>query len=126
MSYTFFGCAFRRSSQNVGVLLALETEIEMGYVFSACVCRRGSPNVGVSLARARKLAAMQSNASTLEEDRKNRLAQLDEQERKRVEEDAKIRSDKARFLGQVQRQAGATGDLKSRLQGRSGLLRDED
>ncbi|TKX18932.1 hypothetical protein C1H76_8821 [Elsinoe australis] len=76
--------------------------------------------------RAKKLAAMQSNAAGVEEDRRKRLAEIAEKEKMQAEEDAKIRSDKGKFLGQVKRQADETGDLRSRLQGRGGLVRDAD
>ncbi|PSK46113.1 hypothetical protein B9Z65_5081 [Elsinoe australis] len=67
-----------------------------------------------------------SNAAGVEEDRRKRLAEIAEKEKMQAEEDAKIRSDKGKFLGQVKRQADETGDLRSRLQGRGGLVRDAD
>lgn len=76
-------------------------------------------------ARAKRLAEMQGNANTLEDDRRNRLAEIAAKERKQLEEDEKKRSEKGRFVGGLHRQAGET-DLSQRLAGRGGLQRLED
>ncbi|KAK5117484.1 hypothetical protein LTR85_008869 [Meristemomyces frigidus] len=69
--------------------------------------------------RAAKLAAMQSNASELESDRKARLSDLAAKEAKQREEDDKKRSDKARFVSSVRREAEGV-DMSRRLQDRRG------
>ncbi|EGP82680.1 uncharacterized protein MYCGRDRAFT_77975 [Zymoseptoria tritici IPO323] len=69
--------------------------------------------------RAKKLAAMQSNADSLETDRKARLAELDAREAKQREEDDRKRSEKARFIGSVRKDAEGV-DLGRRLQDRRG------
>ncbi|KAI5849803.1 Pre-mRNA splicing factor-domain-containing protein [Tricharina praecox] len=84
--------------------------------------------------RARKLAAMQSNASSLDADRAKRLALLAEKEKAAAaaEEDARMRNNKyggrAQFLNQAHRQAGEM-DLGERVgRSRQGLIvgRDQD
>ncbi|KAK5164315.1 RNA-splicing factor [Saxophila tyrrhenica] len=55
--------------------------------------------------RLAKLAAMQSNASDLETERKSRLADIEAKEARQREEDDKKRSDKARFIGSVRKEA---------------------
>ena len=74
--------------------------------------------------RAAKLAAMQSNASELETDRKTRLAEIAANEAKQREEDDKKRSEKGRFVSDVRRNAEGV-DLSRRLQDRRGG-RDDD
>ncbi|KAI9841112.1 MAG: RNA-splicing factor [Sclerophora amabilis] len=78
-------------------------------------------------AKARRLAAMQSNASTLEDDRRRRWMETTErEERERLEEDRR-RSEKASFVSGLHRQAHSTIDLKDRLQrSRGNLERLED
>jgi len=76
--------------------------------------------------RAKRLAAMQGNASALEDERRSRLADLSERERKQMEADDKIRSEKGRFVGKLRNQAENTVGLGQRLQGRSGLQRMDD
>lgn len=66
--------------------------------------------------RARKLAAMQSNADSLESDRKMRLAELDAREAKQHEEDDRKRSGQAKFIGNVRREAEGV-DIGRRLNG---------
>lgn len=75
--------------------------------------------------RLAKLAAMQSNATELEADRRKRLAELEERDRKQKEEDDKKRSEKGKFVGQLRSQAdiGQGGGLGARLAGRAGLQR---
>jgi hypothetical protein len=75
--------------------------------------------------RLAKLAAMQSNATELEADRKKRLAELEERDRIQKEEDDKKRSEKGKFVGQLRSQAdmGQGGGLGARLAGRTGLQR---
>ena len=68
---------------------------------------------------------MQANASSLEGDRKTRLADLAEKERKQREADDRMRSDKGRFVGKINKQA-ETVDLGARLQGRAGLQKMDD
>lgn len=75
--------------------------------------------------RAAKLAAMQSNASELESDRKERLAELAAKETAQREEDDKKRSEKGRFVSSVRREAEGV-DLGRRLQDRRGGGLDED
>ncbi|KAF1344904.1 Pre-mRNA splicing factor-domain-containing protein [Delphinella strobiligena] len=75
--------------------------------------------------RARKLAEMQGNANSLEDERRKRLAELEEKERMQREEDDKKRSDKGRFVSSVRRAAEDT-DLASRLAGRGGIQRMDD
>lgn len=74
--------------------------------------------------RARKLAAMQSNADSLESDRKTRLAELDAREAKQREEDDRKRSGQAKFIGNVRREAEGV-DMGRRLKGASGRLDDD-
>ena len=74
--------------------------------------------------RAARLAAMQSNASELESDRKTRLTELEIQEAKQREEDDKKRSDRGRFIGGVRREAEEV-DLGRRLHGRRGGMEDD-
>jgi hypothetical protein len=69
--------------------------------------------------RAAKLAAMQSNASDLETERKSRLADIAATEAKQREEDDKKRSDRAGFIGSVRRDAEGV-DMSRRLHGRGG------
>jgi hypothetical protein len=68
---------------------------------------------------------MQGNANSLEDERRNRLAELEEKERKQREEDDKKRSDMGRFVSGVRREAENTG-LASRLAGRAGKQRMDD
>ncbi|KAK4495408.1 hypothetical protein PRZ48_013739 [Zasmidium cellare] len=75
--------------------------------------------------RAKKLAAMQSNASDLEADRKARLTALDEREQKQREEDDRKRSDKGRFIGDVRKDAEGVG-LGRRLADRPRGGMDDD
>ncbi|KAK0774033.1 RNA-splicing factor [Friedmanniomyces endolithicus] len=75
--------------------------------------------------RAAKLAAMQSNASELESDRKIRLAETAAQESKQREEEDKKRSDQGRFVSGVRRQAEGVG-LERRLGGGRAGRADED
>ena len=74
--------------------------------------------------RAAKLAAMQSNASELETDRKTRLADIAAMEAKRKEEDDRKRSDRAGFIGSVRKDAEGV-DMGRRLLNRGGRM-DED
>lgn len=73
--------------------------------------------------RAKKLAAMQSNADTLEEDRKTRLAELEAREAKQREEDDRKRSGQARFISNVRREAEGV-DIGRRLKGGNGRMDD--
>jgi len=75
--------------------------------------------------RLAKLAAMQSNATELEADRRKRLAELEERDRIQKEEDDRKRSEKGKFVGQLRSQAdiGQGGGLGARLAGRTGLQR---
>ena len=82
------------------------------------------PSVDEADDRAAKLAAMQSNADTLESDRKTRLTEIAAQEAKQRDEDDRKRSDKAKFVGSVRREAEGV-DLSRRLQDRRGG-RDDD
>lgn len=75
--------------------------------------------------RARKLAEMQGNATSLEDERRRRLGELEEKERLQREEDDKKRSDKGRFVSSVRREAENT-DLASRLAGRGGKQSMDD
>lgn len=75
--------------------------------------------------RAEKLAAMQSNASELESERKARLAGIAEREAKQREEDDKKRSDRGKFVSGVRRDAEGV-DLSRRLGERRGGGRMED
>jgi len=75
--------------------------------------------------KAKRLAAMQENAGSLEDERRQRLADLAEKERRQQEEDDKVRSEKGRFVGKLHKQADA-GDLGSRLSGRIGLQKLDD
>jgi hypothetical protein len=74
--------------------------------------------------REKRLAAMQSNASELEVDRRARLADLDARDAKQREEDDRKRSDKANFIGGIRKEAEGV-DTGRRLQGGRGG-RDED
>ena len=56
--------------------------------------------------RARKLAAMQSNASELEQERRQRVADAKAEDERVREQDEKVRSNKARFVSGLHRQAG--------------------
>ncbi|TKA67168.1 hypothetical protein B0A55_08689 [Friedmanniomyces simplex] len=75
--------------------------------------------------RAAKLAAMQSNASELESDRKTRLSEMAALEAKQREEEDKKRSDQGRFVNGVRKQAEGVG-LERRLGGAKGGRVDED
>ena len=74
--------------------------------------------------RAAKLAAMQSNASELETDRKTRLTELEAEEARQREQDDKKRSEKGKFIGGVRSQAEGV-DAARRLRDRRGGV-DED
>jgi hypothetical protein len=74
--------------------------------------------------REKRLAAMQSNASELEVDRRARLANLDARDAKQREEDDRKRSDKANFIGGIRKEAEGV-DTGRRLQGGRGG-RDDD
>ncbi|KAK4609447.1 Pre-mRNA-splicing factor cwc25 [Fulvia fulva] len=76
--------------------------------------------------RARKLAAMQTNASDLEADRKARLTALEQQEAEQREEDDRKRSEKGKFIGSVRKEAENV-DLGRRLGGDrpKGAMRDD-
>jgi len=76
--------------------------------------------------KAKRLAAMQSNASSLEEERRTRLAELAANERKQLEEDDRLRSEKGGFVRKLHRQAESTVDLGQRLQGSRGVLQKMD
>lgn len=67
---------------------------------------------------------MQSNADSLEEDRKTRLAELEAREAKQREEDDRKRSGQAKFIGNVRREAEGV-DIGRRLKGVSGRMDDE-
>lgn len=78
--------------------------------------------------RARKLAAMQSAASELDEDRVKRLAALEERERAAREADdrGRQRGGDRSFVNGLHRQAGKL-DLAERMgRGRQGFVRDDD
>ncbi|KAK1814460.1 RNA-splicing factor [Friedmanniomyces endolithicus] len=75
--------------------------------------------------RAAKLAAMQSNASELESERKIRLAEMAAQEAKQREEEDKKRSEQGRFVTGVRKQAEGVG-LERRLGGGRAGRADED
>lgn len=74
--------------------------------------------------RAVKLAAMQSNATDLESNRKTRLADIETKEAKQLEEDDKKRSDKGRFIGGVRSQAEGV-DASRRFQNRRGGMNED-
>lgn len=74
--------------------------------------------------RAAKLAAMQSNATELESERKARLADLESQEAKQREEDDKKRSEKGKFIGGVRSQAEGV-DAARRFQDRRGRVEED-
>jgi hypothetical protein len=69
--------------------------------------------------REKRLAAMQSNASELEDDRRTRLADLEARDAKQREEDDRKRSDKANFIGGIRKEAEGV-DTGRRLQGGRG------
>ena len=73
--------------------------------------------------RARKLAAMQSNASELESERRTRLTELEEKEARQREEDDRKRSERGKFINNVRRDAENV-DLGRRLGG-SGRRSDD-
>ncbi|KAK0932616.1 RNA-splicing factor [Friedmanniomyces endolithicus] len=75
--------------------------------------------------RAAKLAAMQSNASELESDRKVRLTETAAQETRQREEEDKKRSDQGRFVSGVRKQAEGVG-LERRVGGGRAGRADED
>ncbi|CAK1359644.1 Pre-mRNA-splicing factor CWC25 [Cercospora beticola] len=66
--------------------------------------------------RARKLAAMQSNATELESERKTRLTELEQKEARQREEDDRKRSERGKFISNVRRDAENV-DLGRRLGG---------
>lgn len=72
--------------------------------------------------RARKLAAMQSNASELESERKMRLTELEAKEARQREEDDRKRSERGKFISSVRRDAENV-DMGRRL-GASGRRSD--
>ena len=59
---------------------------------------------------------MQANAGSLEDERRDRLAELAAKEKKQLEDEDKLRSDKGRFVGKLHRQADQV-DLGGRLNG---------
>jgi hypothetical protein len=68
--------------------------------------------------RAAKLAAMQSNATALEEDRNKRLAEMEARDtREKAAEDQRREMDGGRFKSSLQKQAADAG-LEARLRGR--------
>jgi hypothetical protein len=68
--------------------------------------------------RATKLAAMQSNATALEEDRNKRLAEMEERDaREKAAEDQRREKDDGSFKSSLQRKAADAG-LEARLRGR--------
>jgi hypothetical protein len=69
--------------------------------------------------REKRLAAMQSNASELEDDRRTRLADLEARDAKQRQEDDRKRSDKANFIGGIRKEAEGV-DTGRRLQGGHG------
>lgn len=75
-------------------------------------------------AREKRLAAMQANATELEDERKTRLAGIEAEEARRREADDRKRSDRARFVGGLRDQAEDV-DLGRRLQSRRGGVDDE-
>lgn len=75
--------------------------------------------------KAKRLAAMMDNATTLESDRKANLDRIALMEQEKLDQDAALRSDKARFVGQVRRQAEDVS-LQTRLGGRTGLEQMKD
>ncbi|KAK5166780.1 RNA-splicing factor [Oleoguttula sp. CCFEE 6159] len=93
--------------------------------------RRPSPppksSMNDSDEKAKRLAAMQHNASALEDDRRRRLEEVAEREERQRMEDDKNRSEKARFVSDLHRRAGDSVGLSERLsRGRRGLERQED
>jgi hypothetical protein len=74
--------------------------------------------------REKRLAAMQSNASELEGDRRTRLADLEARDAKQREEDDRKRSDKANFIGGIRKEAEGV-DTGRRLQGGRGGRNDD-
>ncbi|KAK3619551.1 RNA-splicing factor [Elasticomyces elasticus] len=75
--------------------------------------------------RAAKLAAMQSNASDLETDRKTRLAEMAAQDAKQRDEEDKKRSDQGRFVNGVRRQAEGVGLERRLATGRGGRMEED-
>lgn len=67
---------------------------------------------------------MQANAIDLESDRKARLADLDAKEAKQREHDDKKRSESARFMSGVRRDA-ADVDMSRRLVDRRGRMEED-
>lgn len=91
--------------------------------------RRRSPparpavdNAAADEERARKLAAMQSNATSIEADRKQRLEDIDAKEAEERKRDDAMRSEKGKFVSQLHRQKEGfeLGDTLQR-QGRKGI-----
>lgn len=79
--------------------------------------------------RARKLAAMQSAATELDQDRESRLAALDERERAAREADdrGRERGGDRGFVNGLHKQAASKMDLAERMgRGRGGFQRDDD
>jgi len=74
--------------------------------------------------REKRLAAMQSNATELEGDRKTRLADMEAEEARKREEDDRKRSDRAGFMAGMRKDASEV-DMGRRLQDRRGG-RDDD
>lgn len=70
------------------------------------------PSVDDAEEKARRLAAMQSNATGMEEERRRRLAKAEEEERAEREKDEKLRSNKGKFVTGFtkQREAFDLGD----------------
>lgn len=76
--------------------------------------------------RARRLAEMQSNATDLEETRRERIAQVTAQEDEQRERDEKTRSERGRFVGQLHRQL-QEDSLDERIKrSRGGLAVEKD
>lgn len=74
--------------------------------------------------REKRLAAMQSNASELEGNRRTRLADLEARDAKQREEEDRKRSDKASFIGGIRKEAEGV-DSGRRLQGGRGGRGDD-
>lgn len=71
--------------------------------------------------RAEKLAAMQSNATTLDSERKRRVEEAQEQDARERERDDRMRSEKGRFVAGLHRKAGDMDLGEALHRGRAGV-----
>jgi len=75
--------------------------------------------------RAKRLAVMQSNASSVEEERKQRVVEANAREERNLQADDKLRSGKGRFVSGLHNQVGAIG-LGDNLRRKGGVFLESE